>query len=56
MPLSEKDILQTLMTWRHRVSAELKKQEDPRVLGKGDVFDQYLSPRTKTVKQPMKNQ
>jgi hypothetical protein len=27
--------------------AELKRQNDPRVLGQGDVFDQYLSPRTK---------
>ncbi len=29
---------------REKLFAELKKQDDPRVLGKGDVFDQYLSP------------
>ena len=33
---------------RDTLMAELKKQNDPRVLGNGDVFDQYLSPRTKT--------
>lgn len=33
---------------REKLMAELKKQNDPRVLGQGDVFDQYLSPRTKT--------
>jgi hypothetical protein len=27
---------------------ELTKQNDPRALGQGDVFDQYLSPRAKT--------
>lgn len=31
-----------------RLMTELKRQNDPRVLGHGDVFDQYLSPRTKT--------
>ena len=29
--------------------AELKRQDDPRVLGQGDVFDQYDSPRSKAV-------
>lgn len=33
---------------RTQLLAELKKQNDPRVLGRGDVFEQYLSPRTKT--------
>jgi hypothetical protein len=33
---------------------ELKRQNDPRVLGQGDVFDQYLSPRTKTPDKPKK--
>ena len=32
---------------RDKLMTELKRQDDPRVLGKGDVFDQYLSPRTK---------
>jgi arylsulfatase A-like enzyme len=30
---------------REKLTTELKKQDDPRVLGNGDVFDQYLSPR-----------
>ena len=33
---------------REKLLAELKKQNDPRVLGNGDVFDNYLSPRTKS--------
>jgi len=32
---------------REKLMAELKKQNDPRVLGNGDMFDQYLSPRAK---------
>lgn len=39
---------------REKLMAELKRQNDPRVLGQGDVFDQYLSPRTKTVDKPAK--
>ncbi len=34
---------------RETLFAELKRQEDPRVLGKGDVFEQYDSPRSKAV-------
>jgi len=30
---------------RDKLFAELKQQQDPRVLGNGDVFDNYLSPR-----------
>ncbi len=30
---------------RQRLFAELKRQEDPRVLDRGDVFDRYPSPR-----------
>jgi len=30
---------------RDKLFAELKQQQDPRVLGTGDVFDNYLSPR-----------
>jgi N-sulfoglucosamine sulfohydrolase len=30
---------------REKLMAELKKQNDPRVLGQGDVFDNYPSPR-----------
>jgi arylsulfatase A-like enzyme len=36
-----------LNTMREHLLAELKRQADPRVLGQGSVFDQYLSPRTK---------
>ena len=31
---------------REKLFAELKKQNDPRILGQGDVFDNYLSPRS----------
>jgi hypothetical protein len=34
---------------REKLLAELTKQQDPRVLGEGDVFDNYLSPRALTV-------
>lgn len=37
---------------RQQLFAELKKQADPRILGNGAVFDNYLSPRTKTAEQP----
>lgn len=30
---------------RNTLMSELKKQKDPRALGQGDVFEQYLSPR-----------
>ena len=30
---------------RDKLMAELKRQQDPRALGQGDVFDQYPSPR-----------
>ena len=33
-----------------KLFAELKKQEDPRVLGKGDVFDNCVSPQAKMAK------
>ncbi len=36
-----------LTNLRETLMSELKKQNDPRVLGQGDVFDQYLSPRSK---------
>lgn len=36
---------------REKLFAELKKQDDPRVLGKGDIFDNYASPQAKTTKQ-----
>jgi N-sulfoglucosamine sulfohydrolase len=35
-----------LAALRENLLSELKKQKDPRVLGHGDVFDQYLSPRS----------
>ena len=34
-----------LAALRETLLSELKQQNDPRVLGRGDVFDQYLSPR-----------
>ena len=37
-----------LAALRETLMSELKKQNDPRALGQGDVFDQYPSPRTKT--------
>jgi N-sulfoglucosamine sulfohydrolase len=37
-----------LAALRETLMSELTKQNDPRALGQGDVFDQYLSPRTKT--------
>ncbi len=37
-----------LVVLRETLMSELKKQNDPRALGQGDVFDQYLSPRAKT--------
>lgn len=40
---------------REKLFAELKKQDDPRVLGKGDVFDHYDSPRAKTAAQANTN-
>lgn len=36
---------------REKLFAELKKQDDPRVLGKGDVFDNYDSPKAQSAKQ-----
>ncbi len=30
---------------REKLTTELTKQHDPRVLGQGDLFDNYLSPR-----------
>ncbi len=33
---------------RAELMAELRRQEDPRALGNGDVFDRFLSPRTGT--------
>ena len=36
-----------LTTLHDKLFGELKKQNDPRVLGNGAVFDQYLSPRSK---------
>jgi hypothetical protein len=36
---------------RDKLMAELKRQQDPRALGQGDVFDQYLSPRAISTNQ-----
>ncbi|MGL4398286.1 MAG: hypothetical protein ACRCXD_00325 [Luteolibacter sp.] len=36
---------------REKLFAELKKQDDPRVLGKGDVFDNYDSPQETSTQQ-----
>ncbi len=34
-----------LNTLRATLRAELQRQKDPRILGQGEIFDQYLSPR-----------
>ena len=34
-----------------KLFAELKKQDDPRVLGKGEVFDHYDSPKANTTQK-----
>lgn len=44
-----------LAVLRETLMSELKKQNDPRALGHGDVFDQYLSPRTKTAEGAPEN-
>jgi arylsulfatase A-like enzyme len=41
---------------REKLFAELRKQDDPRVLGRGEVFDNYDSPRAKAAAQPNTNQ
>jgi N-sulfoglucosamine sulfohydrolase len=50
---AQPDFAERMKALRERLMEELKRQQDPRVLGKGDVFDQYLSPRT-TPKPPKK--
>ena len=35
----------SVVALREKLISELKRQEDPRALGQGDKFDQYLSPR-----------
>jgi len=42
---SQPDFDAKVSTLRDKLLAELKRQEDPRALGLGDVFDQYMSPR-----------
>ncbi len=41
---------------RDKLMAELKRQQDPRVFGRGDVFDQYLSPQATRTNQGTKGQ
>jgi arylsulfatase A-like enzyme len=36
---------------REKLMAELRRQQDPRALGQGDVFDQYTSPRVTSADQ-----
>ncbi len=45
---SHPDFATNVVALREKLMSELMKQNDPRALGLGDVFDQYLSPRTKT--------
>jgi arylsulfatase A-like enzyme len=40
----------TLANLKKELFAELKVQKDPRVMGNGDIFDNYISPRQKTKK------
>ncbi len=42
---SHPDFAAKLSALRDKLKAELKRQQDPRALGQGDVFDQYPSPR-----------
>lgn len=42
------DFAANVVGLREKLLSELKKQQDPRALDQGDVFDQYDSPRTKT--------
>lgn len=50
--LANDDAYQTKATaLREKLFDELKKQGDPRVLGNGDVFDDYDSPRNRRPKQ-----
>jgi hypothetical protein len=39
---------------REKLMAELRRQQDPRALGQGDVFDQYPSPRVTSADQAPK--
>jgi N-sulfoglucosamine sulfohydrolase len=39
---------------RETLFTELKRQEDPRVLGRGEVFDNYVSPKDRTAKPAKK--
>lgn len=41
---------------REKLFAELKKQNDPRVLGKGDIFDNYKSPKGNAPKKKKEKQ
>ena len=44
---ADPDFATPVVALREQLMGELRKQHDPRVLGQGDVFDQYQSPRTK---------
>lgn len=46
---------QKMAVMRELLMTELKRQDDPRVLGQGALFDNYLSPRTQTVDKPRKS-
>jgi arylsulfatase A-like enzyme len=39
---------------REKLFAELKRQNDPRVLGQGAVFDEYISPKDRAAAKPKK--
>ncbi len=46
----------SVVALREKLMSELKRQDDPRALGQGDKFDQYLSPRVGgTEAQPNRN-
>ncbi len=44
---SNPDFASNVVALREKLMSELKQQQDPRVLGQGDVFDHYPSPRAK---------
>jgi len=45
---------ETITSLRDTLFAELKRQNDPRILGKGDVFDNYPSAKKPTGKESKK--
>jgi N-sulfoglucosamine sulfohydrolase len=49
------DHLEKTTALRGKLMAELKRQQDPRAFGQGDIFDQYLSPNMEKAMERIKN-